>query len=81
MKKWLLQLEVVENEDEFFQSLDYANQHDVLKNFILDVLHANGFSSRVRLNKYEENYPQDIALEARKPTAAAPAPDSATPKV
>jgi len=66
MKKWLLHLEVVENEDEFFQTLEYANQHTVLKNFILDVLHANGFESRVKLNKYEENYEDDGVFDTWK---------------
>jgi len=56
MKKWLLDLEVNESEDEFFQTLDAASQHTVLKRFILDVLHANGFESRIRLHKYEESY-------------------------
>jgi len=55
-KKWLMDLEVIDGEDEFFQTLDYSNQHTVLKRFILDVLHANGFDSRIRLNKYEESY-------------------------
>ena len=54
MKKWALDLEVIENEDEFFQTLDYANQHKVLKAFILDMFKANGFDSRIRLKRYEE---------------------------
>lgn len=70
MKKWRLQLEIDENEDEFFQSLDYANQHKVLENFILDVLHANGFQSRIRLNKYEEDYGETLDFQERQ--AAAP---------
>jgi len=56
MKKWRLELEVAENEDEFFQSLDNNNQHSVLKSFILNVLKANGFDSRIRLSRYEETY-------------------------
>jgi len=71
MKKWLLHLEVVENEDEFFQTLDYANQHAVLKNFILDVLHANGFDSRVKLSKYEETH-DDEEFESWKDTGSKP---------
>jgi hypothetical protein len=71
MKKWKLELEIVENEDEFFQTLDYANQHSVLKSFVLDVLAANGFEPRVRLAKYEETYDDDV-FESPKPKAAAP---------
>jgi len=58
-KKWMLDLEVVENQDEFFQTLDYGNQHTILKNFILDVLHANGFESRIRVRKYTEEFGDD----------------------
>ena len=67
MKKWLLQLEIVENEDEFFQTLDHNNQHSVLKTFILDVLKANGFEPRIRMNRYEETFGEEEAFEA--PTA------------
>lgn len=67
MKKWLLDLEVVENEDEFFQTLDYANQHKVLKQFILDMFKANGFESRVRLSKYVEEYGDEEEFESAAP--------------
>lgn len=59
MKKWKLELEITENEDEFFQTLDYANQHKVLQNFILDMLKVNGFDSRIRLTRYEEEYGEE----------------------
>ena len=59
MKKWLLDLEIVENEDEFFQTLDYSNQHRALKDFILTVLSANGFDPRIRLSRYEEVYDEE----------------------
>lgn len=66
MRKWLMNLEILENEDDFFKDLDYANQHKVLKNFILDVLHANGFESRVRLTKYSEEYDADGEFDEYK---------------
>lgn len=72
MKKWLLQLEVTEGDDEFFQSLDLGTQHTVLKNFILDVLHANSLEAKVRLNRYEEDYDEETAFEAYKPPASSP---------
>ena len=63
-KKWMLDLEIVENEDEFFQTLDYGNQHRVLKSFILDMLKANGFDSRIRLSRYEEVYGDEEEFES-----------------
>ena len=68
MKKWSLSLEITENEDEFFQTLDAASQHKVLQNFILDMLRVNGFDSRIRLNHYEEDYEEAkwIAAAATK---------------
>lgn len=77
MKKWLLQLEIVENEDEFFQTLDQNNQHSVLKKFILDVLTANGFEPRIRMNRYEETFDEEEAFEA--PDAAPSSTGNASP--
>jgi len=59
MKKWNLELELVENEDEFFKTLEYANQHKSLKMFLLDMLKANGFDAGIKLNKYEETYDEE----------------------
>jgi hypothetical protein len=72
MKKWKLDLEIIENEDEFFQTLDYATQHKVLQNFILDMLNVNGFHSRIRLNHYEETHEGEPFLEAKGVTNANP---------
>jgi hypothetical protein len=67
-KKWMLDLEILENEDEFFQTLEYANQHRVLKSFILDMLKANGFDSRIRLSRYEEVYGDEEEFESASAT-------------
>lgn len=56
MKKWNLELEILENEDEFFQTLDPATQHRSLKHFFLDMFKANGFDAGIKLLRYEETY-------------------------
>lgn len=56
MKKWVHKLEIVENDDEFFANLDINNQHTMLKTFVLNMLKANGFEARLKLEQYVEDY-------------------------